>query len=105
MVEHKTTNHRIRRPKPTEALWHNGKTDMSLDHLNPGHVVRPAKVDNHDWCPVRSESVGKPIAHWWVISAQDGPMSDAACRFCGKHKEFRNAADVGFSKHCRKGDS
>jgi hypothetical protein len=86
MVEHKTTNHRIRRPKPTEALWHNGKTDMSLDHLNPGHVPRLGHVARHPsdgnngWCPVRSESAGKPTAHWWVIDSPAGPSSAARCR-------------------------
>ena len=38
-----------------------------------------------------AEYLGTHCAHYWVIAAPNGPISEGACQRCGLQREFRNS--------------
>ena len=44
-------------------------------------------------------------AHYWVIDAASGPVSQGTCQVCGEVREFRNSAETNFKTWTNKVDN
>lgn len=41
-----------------------------------------------------NEQITETCRHHWIIDAPTGPVSQGACRLCGKTREFKNYIDA-----------